>query len=246
MVLLLRHRTCLCSPYRDRAAELECSPPSPRCIPKPTRPEPPPPGGRFDHDCPWISNAVGAGNHAYFVGFVALVTVCLASWDYLCISHLAATAYAALPPRCPGGAAHHAPRRAEASLAGQAGLAAEFLGNGTGAGDGAGLPAAGAGGRPLCLPPAPFEVMMWCLWGRPGEVVLLWIYLLYAFFTVCMSVVGPARYRRCVLRAGYSESRLRREHGRASAFPLHASFTVCIAATAVQWRPRLSPPACHL
>ena len=35
---------------------------------------------RFDHECPWISNVVGAGNHHWFMAFVALVTICLACW----------------------------------------------------------------------------------------------------------------------------------------------------------------------
>lgn len=158
---------------------------------------------RFDHDCPWISNAVGAGNHAYFVGFVVLVTICLASWDYICVRHLVAAAYAALPQRCgPAPPAHHSLRRSSDSAASQAGLAAAFLGNGTGVGGdafvgGAGHPEAGGVGAarplPLCASPAPVEAVVWCVMNRPGEVVLLWIYGLYAFFTVCMAlVIAPA------------------------------------------------------
>ena len=39
---------------------------------------------RFDHDCPWISNVVGAANIGYFICFCYTVTACLSAWCYIC------------------------------------------------------------------------------------------------------------------------------------------------------------------
>jgi len=48
---------------------------------------------RFDHDCPWISNVVGAGNHAYFIGFCFTCSICLSIWDYMCMYMIGMTGH---------------------------------------------------------------------------------------------------------------------------------------------------------
>jgi hypothetical protein len=55
---------------------------------------------RFDHDCPWISNVVGADNITYFIAFCYTVTVCLGAWCYVCGGMIFSDASEALKLRC--------------------------------------------------------------------------------------------------------------------------------------------------
>lgn len=55
---------------------------------------------RFDHDCPWISNVVGASNIAHFVCFCYTVTFCLGAWCYVCGGMIFSAAGEALKVRC--------------------------------------------------------------------------------------------------------------------------------------------------
>ena len=55
---------------------------------------------RFDHDCPWISNVVGADNIAYFIAFCYTVTICLCAWCYVCGGMMFSDASEALKVRC--------------------------------------------------------------------------------------------------------------------------------------------------
>jgi len=55
---------------------------------------------RFDHDCPWISNVVGASNIGYFITFCYTVTLCLSAWSYVCGAMIFSDAAVALRVRC--------------------------------------------------------------------------------------------------------------------------------------------------
>jgi hypothetical protein len=63
---------------------------------------------RFDHDCPWISNVVGAANIGFFIAFCYTVTGCLSAWCYICGGMIFSDAAAALEVRCAAVAKHGA------------------------------------------------------------------------------------------------------------------------------------------
>ena len=100
---------------------------------------------RFDHDCPWISNVVGADNICYFLAFCYTVTACLSAWSYICAGIIFSDAAAALKVKC----AHSVDEECD-SMA---------------------------------------HVLLWALYHRPVMCVLLFLYVLYAIFTLIMSIV---------------------------------------------------------